>query len=267
MPTDDLIDLRLARRSVVHFEHDVRPGRDELRRVAGGELLPFNARVVLRKDVLRGHVAGRRQRWRLRRDAVESRRTTRRRVENAFRRVLHPGRSGRTDPRLHVMDDLRVAGSHFRGFHPYVLVEVRGDEHVLLIDDAGRRNVDVLRHGHDDVGLADRPALTEIDQSRLILRLTFRRTLFGPRRNRRDVVAAEDLLVLEMANARIREPRRHRLGHDSFRDGSRVRTRVLIGDKRHRRNGARPVALLTVFLKNRQNVPVERRGRGRRRRQ
>ena len=56
-PDRRAIRFGLAGRRVVHFEHDVRAGRDELRRVAGRELLTFDAGVVLREDVLHGAIA------------------------------------------------------------------------------------------------------------------------------------------------------------------------------------------------------------------
>src|SRR6516164_2833564 len=65
-----------------------------------------------------------------------------------------------------------------------------------------------------------------------------------------------------MADVRLREPGRHlSLDHRSL-DGLGPRTRVLIGEKRHRGNLPRPMAALAVLLKDRKDVLVEGNRRG-----
>ena len=52
MPTIERSVSGFASRGVVDLEHDVRTGGDEFRRAADREVLPCDARVVLRQDVL-----------------------------------------------------------------------------------------------------------------------------------------------------------------------------------------------------------------------
>ncbi len=111
----------------------------------------------------------------------------RRAVQHAFGRVLHPERIWRANPRLHVVNRPRVARTHFGGLHPHVLVEVRVHEHVLLIDDTGRRQLDVFRHRHDDVRRSNRPPVVEHHRRGSILRIALGRALLGPGRDGRDL--------------------------------------------------------------------------------
>ena len=76
----------------------------------------------------------------------------------------------------------------------------------------------------------------------------------------------ETTLVGEVSVGRIGEPRRHLLVGDRGFDRARPRPRLLVGQERHRRDFARPMAGLTVLLQHRQHVLVERGARRQRRR-
>src|SRR3989442_1753921 len=70
---------------------------------------------------------------------------------------------------------------------------------------------------------------------------------------------AQAAIVQELAVRRIRVPRRHQAERDFFTNGLRPGARVLEGEKRHRRDFAGPVAVGAILIKDRRDVPTERR--------
>ena len=57
-----------------------------------------------------------------------------------------------------------VRWPHLRLLHPQVFRDVALDEDVLVIDRAGRRNLELVRKLDDDVRPADGPAIAEVDE-------------------------------------------------------------------------------------------------------
>ena len=154
------------------------------------------------------------------------------------------------------MEHCRIAGTHLRGRDPHVRREVRLHEHVLVVDGAACRQLERLRHLDDDVGL-DVPAGGERERRRGVGFVARRRAAIGPRVQRRDLAIDQASLVGEVADARIGEPWRHLPARDRGLDGARPRPGLLVGEERHRRDFAWPMAALTVGLENRKHVLVE----------
>ena len=111
-------------------------------------------------------------------------------------------------------------------------------------------------------GLRFQP-FVEVEGSRRVRLVARRRTGVGPGTQQLDVVPAQAALVREVSERRVGEPRRHLLRDDRALDGLGPRPRLLVGEQRHRRHLAGPVARLAVGLEHRQHVLVERGGVGR----
>ncbi len=154
--------------------------------------------------------------------------------------------------------DRGIAGPHLPRLHPAVLVEVRGHFEVNVRDIPRRRNRIVLLHLEDDVRLADPPAVRILGTSRQILRVAFGGAGLDPPRNRALLIIREAPCIGEMADGRIGMPRRHRALRHLRRDGARPGARVLVGEQRHRRDLARPMADGAVLEEDRRDVLVER---------
>ena len=88
------------------------------------------------------------------------------------------------------MHHLAVARTHLRRDDPDVFGEVHLHQNVLVVDRAGRRNVEVLRHLDDHVRL-DVPAVLEGDGGRLVLRVAFGRSAVRPSGERLDLGIAQ----------------------------------------------------------------------------
>ena len=95
--------------------------------------------------------------------------------------------------------------------------------------------------------------------------LPLRRAGVGPLHDRVDLRGGQAAVVLERAVVRIGAPRRHLAVRDLRADRLRPRARVLVGDQRHRRDFARPMAADAAGVEDRRDVTREgrrlRRGR------
>src|SRR6266850_1643677 len=165
-----------------------------------------------------------------------------------------------------VMNDRASCGANFGGLDPSVFGESSGDDHVLVVDHAGSRNVERYRQFVDAIGFPDAPALHPFDWRRHVLGIALRRAGVGPRCKRLDFGRAETHSVGEFAVASISKPRRHlsRLHVQFHRHGPRPG--LFIGQHRKWSSFALPMANLAIPLKNRGYVPGKRRSCGRRRR-
>ena len=232
----------------MQLEDEIGPLRDELRRALAVEPLRPEAGIELAEDVvpLFHRVAA---------DDVALRLVL---VGLAGHRSFHPFRSRRPDPNFAVVQHLRVTRPHFGGHHPHVFLEVGLHHHVLVVDGAARRHFERLRHLHDYIG-RDVPAGWEHAFRRGGRRVARRGAGVGPARQRVELVGAQHpfLLVGVVLEPGFGKPRRHRLRLRRLLDPERPRPRLLVGEERHRRHLAGPVAGLAVRLEDGQDVLVE----------
>src|SRR5262249_8191036 len=173
--------------------------------------------------------------------------------------VFHELRSRRTHKNSPVMQNLRVARTHFRSDDPDVLRKVDLHENVLVVDRPGRRHIEVLGHLNDHVRF-DIPSLMKNYRRRLILWIAFERAAVGPGTESLDVRVGQPFIVGEMTVLRIREPRRHLALNYSSLNRLCPRTDFLKRKERHRSDLSGPMACLAVLLQNRENVFIERDG-------
>ena len=158
-----------------------------------------------------------------------------------------------------VVHGTTVAGPNLPVGNEAILSEVRRDYQVLVRNLPGSRNRIVLLHRQHCVGRADVP-LVGIDGGRRQIRsLAFWRTGRDPLGDRLLVRGAQLTRTHEGAVLRIGVPRRHRPVGNLARDRLRPRTRVLVGEQRHRRDVTGPMATRAVREEDRRHVLVERR--------
>ena len=162
------------------------------------------------------------------------------------------------------MDDLPVPRAYLHRLHVFGLREVRRDVEVLVVDGAGRRDLEVLLHLEHDVGLTDRPALGIVRRRRLVLQIALRRAARGPGEDCLFLLVSQLAFVFERTGRRVRVPRRHVPLADLVANGLRIRTGVLIRQKRHRRDLAGTMTGGAVLVHDGRHVLGK--GRDRRRR-
>ena len=113
----------------------------------------------------------------------------------------------------------------------------------------------------DPVGLADLPLgdVAELARRRQVLGVAAGRARVHPSRDGLDLLVAQRVIVLEPlhADVLVDVPRRHGPGDHLLADRAGPRPRLLVGQQRHRRDGAGAVALLARALQNRRDVPGE----------
>ena len=104
-------------------------------------------------------------------------------------------------------------------------------------------------------------ACPQVDRRRHVLRITGRRALVDPADDRRDLLAAQAAIVLELldADGLIDVPWRHLARLDAGLDRTRPRPALLERPQRHRRDRAGPMAALALLLEDRRNVFRKRR--------
>ena len=76
--------------------------------------------------------------------------------------ILQPFGSGRADKSNDVVHELTVARARLNFLHPLVFGKAGRDDDVLIIDGAGGRNGEFVRHFENDVGFVDAPAIGEL---------------------------------------------------------------------------------------------------------
>ena len=172
--------------------------------------------------------------------------------------VLEPGRFHGTHEGEHVVDHVPPVRPHLRPHDPLVLVEVRRNDQVLVVDRALRLDEERLGHLEHQVGLADVPSVDELQRLGSVLRIAARGSGLDPLGQRALLLGTEHVGVREVPVARIGEPRRHAVERDSLPDRPRPRPDLLVGQQRHRGRLARAMAVLTVLLQDGLDV---RRGR------
>jgi hypothetical protein len=141
--------------------------------------------------------------------------------------------------------------------NPDVLFQIGADGHVHVRHRSVGRHGERLLHREDVVRFADRPAFRERRGRRQLGPVAFERAAIDPRRDRVDVGLLQAHVVGELADGRVGAPGRHLPRRDLLFDGARPRTRVLVGQERHRRHRARPVALDAIPEEDRRDVLAE----------
>ena len=162
-----------------------------------------------------------------------------------------------------VMRDLLVADARlgFDRAQPAVFGESGLDDVVAPPVGALRRDL-VLPRGDHQIGRAEAPRVVvlELHGRRHVGRVALRCAGIDPFHDRCDLFVGERRIVLELrdADAARDVPRRHVARFDLALDRPRPRPGVLVGQERHRRNRARPVAPLTGALQDGRDVFGER---------
>ena len=246
-PQAGAVGPRVAVRGVVHLEHDVRTGLDELslpgfqnlRRLARsvadqkitGQRAGFG--LFIRTDLWAGLWGG---------------------EEDTGRLAPEPLRFRFADERDEVMHDVPLGGTYFRRLNPAVLGEVRRHDDVLIVDDARGRNLEGHRQLEHQVRCPDAPSLDPCDGLRQIAPIALGRSAVGPSHDGVDVRGAQTHGVREPAVVRIGEPGRHPSIADGVLDLGRTPTRALIGQQRERARFTGPMADLAILLEDRRDV-------------
>ena len=115
----------------------------------------------------------------------------------------------------------------------------------------GYRNFHVRR--------GNRPAVHPFFPSGRIGRIPRRRSRRGPSRQHPDLVRCQRRIIRKMPDPFIGKPRRHPFFPRRVGNGPRIRPRLGIILKRHRRNPSRPMAHLTMLLDHRHRILVKSR--------
>ena len=184
----------------------------------------------------------------------------------------------RSDAAERTRDDVvhdRAAGTELDRLDParlgqHLFGDRRLEVHVLIPDVV--LDEEVLAHVHDQIRLADRPAVAPFPLlgRRCVSGVAQRRSALGPGNQGGLLLVRERALVLEHPVVPLRRmPRRHQAGFDLASDRARPGPRLLVAGERHRRHHAaqvravRAVADLALLLQDRLHVAVVgRRGRG-----
>ena len=166
--------------------------------------------------------------------------------------------------RRRVVNDLvraDVDGPRFDGRHVHVFLESWIDDDVdELVGTASLEHVRLRHPDHDGRLNVPRIEIAELARRRHVGGIALGCALVHPLHDRVDLLVRERWIVLVLldADVLVDEPRRHLAGRDLGLDRARPRTRVLVGEKRHRRHHARPMAGLTRSLQDRRDVFCER---------
>ena len=124
----------------------------------------------------------------------------------------------------------------------------------LIFDRPGGRNLEVLGHRVDRVGLADGPAVGQRRHLRHIGHVALGRAAVNPRDDGLDFLVRQTRIVAEHAVRHVRPPRRHRPLRDALLDRAQPRTRVFERRQRHRREHRRAMALDARLVEDRRDV-------------
>ena len=174
---------------------------------------------------------------------------------NAGLGVLQPVGPGLADERDDVVHAGAVGGPRFGELHPFVGLEGRRDQDVLILDDAGGRDLIRRRQFDHGVRFRNRPAIGKLRAAAACPSDSLAARRHPPRLTRVSISFCwSDAVVGELAVMRIGEPRRHLpLQHRLF-DRLGPRTGLLIGEQRKRRRLARTMATLAAGLQNRRDI-------------
>src|ERR1039457_5642925 len=161
-----------------------------------------------------------------------------------------------------MMDCIARRRTDLDPLHPLVFLETGRKDDVLIFNRAPPRHVEWLGHFDDSVRLANFPALRPLAIGRPVSRIAFRSAGAGPRGDGVDFALRKRPVIREMSEARVGKPRRHSSSNHRFAYRLGPGPGLQIGQQRHWRDLARPVALLASLLEYRQNVLVEGRAGG-----
>ena len=125
-----------------------------------------------------------------------------------------------------------------------------------------RRVDDQIRRPAEEIRVVPDVVVGELDRRRHVVGVAARRTGVDPADDRVDLLVGQRAVVLEVPDADrlVDVPRRHLPRLDAGLDGPRPGPRFRVGDERHRRDVARPMARLALLLEDRRHVLRERGG-------
>src|SRR5262249_15544404 len=149
-----------------------------------------------------------------------------------------------------VVNDYRIARADFDVLYPFILSEPGGHNKVSVLNGTAGRDWKVHGEFDDGVWPSHHPAFGERLRFRGVLRIALFRTRIDPGHDAIDIGLRHAAIVGEAAVSGIGKPRRHFADDHSFANGFGPRACLLIGEQRHRRGFAGPVAALTSRLKN-----------------
>ena len=242
-PHVGLIGRGLPFRHVMHFEHDVRPGRNQLRLTGHKHIgrLPWSiTNQPIAGHIILGHLLpslGRRSH-----------------EELLLRLVLEVVRSRLADIGNNVVHHRAIGRRSLHILHPRVLGKARRNNHVLVVQNARRRNRKRMRQLVDLVRLWNRPSLNEVDRRRQVLRVPLWGARIDPGSNGIDLRLRHRAIVLELLRMPILEPRRHGAGHHHTLHRRGPGPRLFVAQHRERCALSRPMTTLAVLLHDRRNI-------------
>src|SRR5262249_46894024 len=146
-----------------------------------------------------------------------------------------------------VMQNLWISRTHFGSNDPDVFRKIHLYENILIVDGAASRDIEVLRHFDDHVRL-DIPSILERNRCGFIFFVTLGSARVRPCADGFDFGIIQTSIVSEVSVSRVRKPRRHLVADNGLLHSLGPRTRLVVGEERHRSNLARPVTCLAILL-------------------
>ncbi len=134
----------------------------------------------------------------------------------------------------HVMHHGRSRAPELDRLDPFVLLQVQGQDNVLVQVRPSLGHLEVGVHGHDQVGLAQLPASRVLRQFRQFLRIALRHAGAGPLLEQANLPIGQSSRALELAEAGLGLPGRHVAAADGPQDGAGVLADVLVAQQRKR---------------------------------
>jgi hypothetical protein len=153
-----------------------------------------------------------------------------------------------------VVDGAPRGGLQLDGFDPVIGSETGAQDEVAIDVGTVRRHGEAGRHGEDEVGRAELPAVGEGGKRRFEGGIALRHPGGHPLLDKRNLGCGETALVAERNPAGIRFPRRHVAGFRDRGDCGRMLLHVGITHQRERSNLAGAVARRAVVVNDGRNV-------------
>src|SRR3984957_8823723 len=182
--------------------------------------------------------------------------------ENSGLLVLEVIRSRLAEVGNDVVNHGTVGGANFEHLHPFVFLETRGNNHILIVHHSRRRNRKRLGQLKHNVWRRDAPTLHKTLRRRWhIFRGAFLRASVHPGNQGPNFIRGQRTFVGVMSVLGVGKPRRHNFFCDHQPDRGGPRAGFFITEHREGGGLARPMAGLAVLLQNRRYVLGKRRRR------